>query len=254
MTLRNDLSLYARPASEWWDPEGPAFRSLHAVNRFRFARLRSLVPTSLEERRVVDLGCGGGLLSLPLLAEGARVVGVDRSPECIDAARQECARGGLAARARWIVGDAARTPLETERADLVLLSDVLEHVPSPAGLLREASRLLRPGGLLYASTLNRTWRASFLAVHLAEGLRLVPRGTHDPRLFVPPARLATMAREVGLDPVVFCGEGVRLWATLRRWRVEPRPSRSLAVAYSVLLRRRPSAPPRSPSRSHACAV
>jgi 2-polyprenyl-6-hydroxyphenyl methylase/3-demethylubiquinone-9 3-methyltransferase len=117
----------------------------------------------------------------------------------------------------------------------VLLSDVLEHVDAPDAVVAEAARLLRPGGLLFVSTINRTWRARWLAAGLAEWLGLVPAGTHDAAQFIRPDELAAAGQRAGLAVVNVVGEGVRTWATLRRRALVLKPSRSLAVAYAMLL-------------------
>ncbi len=122
-------------------------------------------------------------------------------------------------------------------ADLALLGDVLEHVPAWTELVREAARVLRPGGHLFASTLNRTASARLLAVGVAEGLGLVPRGTHDPRLFVKPKELCRAARDQGLELVRLEGERPALAATLRSWTLVPRRSASLALSYCALFRK-----------------
>lgn len=232
----NDLQLYDRHAADWWDTESRAFRSLHSVNAFRLARLvagLARLGSVLQGALAVDLGCGGGIVAAHLGRAGLRVCGVDRSRASLVAARQGC----RPLPALLVQGDALAAPLATGCADLVLLSDVLEHVPNPAAALEEAARLTRVGGYVYTSTLNRTWRARALAVEVAERIGLVPRGTHDFRLFVRPGELERAARAAGLELVRHSGEGVALAATLRRGRIVARPSASLAVAYQSLFRR-----------------
>lgn len=235
MRCRNDLDLYERNADRWWDRDGHTFRSLHAVNDFRLALLREWFAGRLEGLRVADLGCGGGLLAVPLIREdGARLVGVDIGAASVAAARS---RGGP----RFVRGDVLRVPLAADAFDLVLLSDVVEHVSDAARALREASRVLVPGGSLYVSTLNRTRRAKRLAVDLAEGIGLVPRGTHDAEMFVEPEHLAREGAAVGLALERLQGEAVDVWRTLRRWAITLRKSDDVSVTYSALFRKeRPS--------------
>ncbi len=228
--VRNDLDLYERHAADWWDERSHTFRSLHAVNRFRVALLEEWLNGRLRGARVVDLGCGGGLMSAPLAERGASVVGVDLSHASLNAARGRGPNGACA----FVRGDVRRAPLRAACADMVLLADVLEHLPDPAAALREAGRLVRPGGLVYVNTINRTARARLLAVALAEGLGLVPRGTHDPALFIGPRELERQAAAAGLRLVRLQGEVPALWRTLRRWTVELRKSESAAVTYSAL--------------------
>ena len=226
----NDLELYERHAADWWDPSSPAFRSLHAVNEFRVALLGDWLGTRLAGQVVVDLGCGGGLLSEPLARAGARVVGVDLSRGSLRAASDRVGP-------RFVQGDVLRAPLADATADVVLLADVLEHVHDVPAVLREAARLLKPGGACYVNTINRTRRATWLAVRIAEGVRLVPRGTHDPKLFVPPDELRQQAWRVGLVLDELQGESVSLWRTLRRWAVSLERSADLSVGYSALFRK-----------------
>ena len=232
---RNDLDLYERHASEWWDPRSPNFRSLQQVNRFRVELITAWLGPRLPGSLVVDLGCGGGLLAHPLSGLGARVVGLDISGGSLrEAARQAGAKGngnGLA----WARGDVCRTPLGGACADHVVLADVVEHLEDPAAAIREAARLLRQGGFLYVHTLNRTRQAAFLAVHLSEGVGLVPKGTHDPALFVTPDEVRSAGESAGLQLERFQGESPDLLRTVTTWRVHLKRSRSLAVAYSALL-------------------
>jgi len=234
---RNDLSLYDRHAGDWWDTESHAFRSLHSVQQFRVERLLGALGrrgVAVSGARVLDLGCGGGIVAARFGAAGAEVVGLDRSRQSLLAAA-----AGARPRPRLLVqGDAARAPFFPRTFDLVLLADLLEHVPDPAAVMRCAAELVRKDGYIYTSTLNRTLRGRVLAVHVAEGLGLVPRGTHDPRMFVRPRELEVAGREAGLELVEHTGEGVALLATVRRWRVVPKPSRSLAVAYQSLFKKR----------------
>ncbi|MEZ6015089.1 MAG: bifunctional 2-polyprenyl-6-hydroxyphenol methylase/3-demethylubiquinol 3-O-methyltransferase UbiG [Planctomycetota bacterium] len=241
----NDLALYDRHAADWWDTESRAFRSLHSVNRFRVARLVAALrarSVSLRGALVLDLGCGGGIVAGLLGAVGARVVGVDRSRASLAAARHGCRPPPPGSLLGAVQGDVAAAPLREGAADLVVLSDVLEHVAEPSRVIAAAARLVRPGGYLYTSTLNRTLRARVLAVEVAERLGLVPRGTHDARLFLRPAEVEAAGRAAGLDLISHYGEGVALAATVRRWRVVARPSRSLAVAYQSLFVRPEGAP------------
>jgi 2-polyprenyl-6-hydroxyphenyl methylase/3-demethylubiquinone-9 3-methyltransferase len=236
---RNDLTLYDRHAEGWWDAGDRAFASLRSVNEFRLAWLRRNLPGGFAGMRVADLGCGGGLLAVPLAAEGAAVAGVDLSQGSLLAARAQ-ARG----QAWFARADMGRCPLAGDGFDLVLLADVLEHVPDWRAPLAEAARLLRAGGVIYVNTINRTRRARWLAVALAEGLGFLPRGTHDPDLFVPPAELRAAADALGLRSVALAGEAPALVATLRARAIRLRPSRSLAVAYAALFAKERRGAPR----------
>ena len=232
---RNDLELYERHAGEWADPRSRVFRSLRAIKAHHLALLQGLASEAARPDLAVDLGCGGGLLAVPLAELATCVVGLDRSPASLAAART--AAGARGAHCHFLQADLAQVPLASGCADLVLLSDVLEHVEEPAAGLREAARLLRPGGKLFVNTLNATRRARFLAVTLAESIGLVPRGTHDPRLFIAPERLVADAAAAGLRLVRIEGEVPRVWRTLCTWAIHVRASASLAVAYNAVFER-----------------
>jgi 2-polyprenyl-6-hydroxyphenyl methylase/3-demethylubiquinone-9 3-methyltransferase len=232
--MKNDLGIYERAAEAWWDGSDRTFRSLRRVKAFHLAELERLFGSDLRGASVVDLGCGGGLLAVPLAERGASVIGLDRSPRSVRAAREAAAHAGVARRCRFTVADLCGTPLESGAFDFALLSDVLEHIEEPGIALREAARLLRVGGHLYLNTLNRTRRARWLAVALAEGLGYVPRGTHDWRLFVRPEELRALAAAEGLRCDAVLGEAPRLLATLRSRGLEMRRSASTAVSYTAV--------------------
>jgi 2-polyprenyl-6-hydroxyphenyl methylase/3-demethylubiquinone-9 3-methyltransferase len=215
----------------WWDPACREFASLRAVTEYRLQLLRRWLP-GLASLRTIDLGCGGGLLAVPLAQAGAQVVGIDVARLALRAA---AARN--APRLLPIAADLHVVPLRRACADLVLLADVVEHVAAPALAIAEAARVLRPGGHLFVNTINRTWRSRLQAIWLGEGLGFVPRGTHEWAMFVRPDELDTMATAVGLRRVQREGESPRLLATLRAGAVQLRRSRNLAVGYAALYQR-----------------
>jgi 2-polyprenyl-6-hydroxyphenyl methylase/3-demethylubiquinone-9 3-methyltransferase len=216
----------------WWDPACRAFASLRAVTGFRLVVLRRWLPGSWTQRTVVDLGCGGGLLAVPLADAGARVIGVDTSRRALRAGR---ARGSSTFLP--VAGDLLQSPLGDRAADVVLLADVLEHVVEPAGAVAEAARLLRPRGHLFVNTIDRSPLARLLAITLGEGLGFVPRGTHDARLFVRPQELDAMAAAVGLRLRARIGEAPRFWRTLRSGAVALRESPRILAGYAALYER-----------------
>lgn len=230
MTTGADQALFDR--SGWWDEDCRAFASLRALSSFRSALLARWLGDALREAVVIDLGCGGGLLSVPLARAGARVLGVDLATQALGAARQQGGERLLAVR-----GDLEAAPVGDGVADVVLLADVLEHVADPAAAVGEAVRLLRRGGHLFVNTINRTLRSRLFAITLGEGLGYVPRGTHEWRLFVRPDELDAMAAAAGCVRVQRCGEAPRLLATVRTGAVQLRPSRSLAVGYAALFQK-----------------
>lgn len=235
--LANDLEIYERHGDEWWDDASPVFRSLRSAKAFQLEQIVAGLATHLGGRftQAVDLGCGGGLLAVPLAAHGDLVVGVDRSATSLAAAREAARRRGAAC--VFLRHDIADVPLEDGCADLVVLSDVIEHVSDKAGALAEATRLVRPGGLVYVNTLARTLRAKWLAVVLAEGIGLVPRGTHDARLFISSDELTRLASATGLELLSCEGEAPLVLRSLRTRTIHLRRARSTAVAYHAFYRR-----------------
>lgn len=205
-----EVEKFSNLAARWWDPSGP-MAPLHAMNptRVRYVRDRLCghfgrdpnAKAPLAGLTVLDIGCGAGLLCEPLARLGAAVMGVDASAAAIDAARAHAEGAGLAIDYRAC--DAA----ELDRTfDAVVTMEVVEHVPDLAAFLEAAERLLAPGGLFLAATLNRTLRSYATAIVGAEYvLRWLPRGTHDWRKFVRPAEFARALREHGLRVVDLTG-------------------------------------------------
>jgi 2-polyprenyl-6-hydroxyphenyl methylase / 3-demethylubiquinone-9 3-methyltransferase len=235
-SLANDLTIYDERASEWWDAGGTAFRSLRAVHAFRSRLLFGWLGDEAARGPVVDVGCGGGYFAEDFARRGAAVLGIDLSRPSLAAAGKHAAEiaGTRPAYAR---ANALALPVRDASVHGVLLADVLEHLDW-ARALREAARALHPGGWIYVSTINRGFLASLLAVRLAEGLGFIPKGTHDPKMFIRPDELARKAASAGLDVVKTVGERPRLVATVWSGTIELTESRSLGVAYSVLLRRK----------------
>lgn len=222
---RNDPGLYRDRGEAWWDPGDPFARSLREVNRLRLVVIRRLLDRLPPRPLVVDVGCGGGLITAPLAAAGARALGVDPEGAGLLAASR---RGGAYCR-----GDGLRLPLADGCADLVCLADVVEHVPAWRRLLSEAVRVAAPGGLLYVNTIAAGPLSRALAVWLGEGTGLVPRGTHDARLFVAPGLLVAAARRLGLRPEGVVAEAVDPIASLSDRRLRLRFARRVSAGYSV---------------------
>jgi 2-polyprenyl-6-hydroxyphenyl methylase / 3-demethylubiquinone-9 3-methyltransferase len=183
----------------WWNPDGPA-AILHAINQPRVGfYLREL--GDLGGRLVLDAGCGGGLVARELAAAGAGVVGVDRSLGSLGVARRV-----VGAPFRPAQGRLERLPFAGGSFDAVVAADVLEHLPDLPAAVTELARVLAPGGSFLFDTINRTPWAWFTAVFgLEQVLRIVPRGTHDWRLFIRPAELDRLLRRAGLEPVQLIG-------------------------------------------------
>ncbi len=197
-----EIARFAARADSWWDPAGP-FRALHAINDLRLDFIAARVP--LAGRTVLDVGCGGGILAEALARRGARVTGIDVSPEAIAAARRHAAASALAIDYR--VGTAESFAAESGRSfDAVTCMELLEHVPRPAEVVQACGALVRPGGDVFFATLNRHPQAFLFAILGAEWLLgLVARGTHRYSRFVRPAELGKFCRRAGLQPADLCG-------------------------------------------------
>lgn len=191
-----ELEKFASLAHQYWDPKGP-LGTLHALNPVRSAYLGSKV--ALAGARVVDVGCGGGLMAESMAAAGAHVTGIDLEPSMIEVARLHAAAAfpGIDYRVESCAALAAREP---GGFDAVCCMELLEHVPDPEALFGDLARLLRPGGSLVVSTISRTLKAFLGAIVAAEYLlALVPRGTHEYARLLRPSELAAAARASGLE-------------------------------------------------------
>ncbi len=198
---REELGRFERVAHQWWDPQGD-FRPLHDLNPARSAYVaRQLAGNrgeGLAGARVLDIGCGGGLLAEAMAAAGAEVLGIDPGTTAIQVARLHAMETGATPTYRQCAVE--EIPTSDGGFDLITCMELLEHVPEPASVLAHAAALLRPGGTLVLSTINRTPRAYAMAVLGAEYvLRLLPRGTHDYAKFIRPSELAQMTRRCGLQ-------------------------------------------------------
>ncbi|SLN40585.1 Ubiquinone biosynthesis O-methyltransferase [Roseivivax jejudonensis] len=205
-TARNDLSIYDDAASKWWSDEVRWVRTLKNLVPGRFAFFDKHVDWA--GKRVLDLGCAGGFMAEPLARRGADVVGLDPAEEAIAAAREHAEDQGLSIRYEIGVGEDMR--FADGDFDAVVCVDVLEHVADLSKVLRECARVLAPGGVFLFDTINRNAVASFLAVTMAERvIGLLPRGTHDPEMFIKPKDLKAELRAAGLEPDTFTGLGPR---------------------------------------------
>ncbi len=198
----HELDKFGEVAHRWWDPNSE-FRPLHDINPARLNWIDGNV--GLKEKRVIDVGCGGGLLSEGMAALGARVTGIDLSEKALAIARLHLFESGQAIDYRLISAEAMADEAPSS-FDLVTCLEMLEHVPDPASTVAACARLVRPGGQIFLSTINRNPKAYLLAVVGAEYLfNLLPRGTHDYARFLKPAELARLCRNAGLEVLEITG-------------------------------------------------
>jgi 2-polyprenyl-6-hydroxyphenyl methylase/3-demethylubiquinone-9 3-methyltransferase len=199
---QRELDKFGEVAHRWWDPNSE-FRPLHDINPARLEWIDT--HAELNGKHVVDVGCGGGLLSEGMAALGAKVTGIDLSEKALGTARLHLFESGQVVNYRLIAAEdlAAETP---GAFDVVTCLEMLEHVPDPASTVAACASLVKPGGQVFLSTINRNPKAYMLAVVGAEYLlNLIPRGTHDYTRFLRPAELARLCRDAGLEVLEVAG-------------------------------------------------
>jgi len=190
-----ELLKFSELASRWWDPTSE-FRPLHEINPLRLDWIDGLHP--LKGERVLDVGCGGGILAEAMAREGAQVKGIDLAEKPLGVARLHALESGVEVDYECIATEdiAAREPA---KYDLVTCMEMLEHVPEPASVIQACAKLVRPGGHAVFSTLNRNPKSFLFAIVGAEYvLRLLPKGTHEYAKFIRPSELHAAAQDAGL--------------------------------------------------------
>ncbi|ANJ66768.1 bifunctional 3-demethylubiquinol 3-O-methyltransferase/2-polyprenyl-6-hydroxyphenol methylase [Halothiobacillus diazotrophicus] len=198
----DELDKFNRLADQWWDEEGP-FGALHAVNPLRMEFIAE--HAVIEDARVLDVGCGGGILSEALALAGAEVTALDLATDGLDAARHHAQAQDLAIDYRLadIIDFAAENP---GKFDCITCMEMLEHVDEPARIVQALGTAVKPGGWVFLSTLNRNPKSWLLGIAAAEYLlKLVPPGTHEHKRFIKPSELTLMARRARLTPRALCG-------------------------------------------------
>ncbi|MFN3594144.1 MAG: bifunctional 2-polyprenyl-6-hydroxyphenol methylase/3-demethylubiquinol 3-O-methyltransferase UbiG [Thiobacillaceae bacterium] len=197
-----ELDKFSQLAHRWWDPNSE-FKPLHDINPLRLDWIDRLV--GLADKRVVDVGCGGGILAEAMAGRGARVTGIDLSEKALKVARLHLLESGRQVDYRLLSAEALAEEA-AESFDVVTCMEMLEHVPDPASTVAACARLAKPGGWVFLSTINRNPKSYLFAIVGAEYvLDLLPRGTHDWARFIKPSELAAHARRAGLDPVEITG-------------------------------------------------
>jgi len=190
-----ELKKFSDLAHRWWDPTSE-FRPLHEINPLRLEWINARA--ALPGKNVVDVGCGGGILAESMARKGAKVTGIDLSDKALKVADLHSMDSGVPVRYEKIAAEelAAREP---GQFDVVTCMEMLEHVPDPAAIVRACATMVKPGGHVFFSTLNRNLKSYLFAIIGAEYLlRMLPRGTHDYAKFITPAELARFIREADL--------------------------------------------------------
>ena len=193
---QTEIDKFSALAHHWWDPTSE-FKPLHAINPLRLNWIQQ--HTSIQGKKVLDVGCGGGILTESLAQSGAEAKGIDLSEKALKVADLHSLESGIAVQYEYISAEdlAAKEPAQY---DVVTCMEMLEHVPDPLSIIKACSSLVKPGGKVFFSTLNRNPKSYLLAVIGAEYiLRMLPKGTHDYKKFIKPSELNGFLSEAGLE-------------------------------------------------------
>jgi len=193
-----ELAKFSALAHRWWDPTSE-FRPLHEINPLRLAHIEKLAG-GLAGKRVLDVGCGGGILAEAMAASGAQVTGIDLAEKPLQVASLHKIETGSSVEYRLVAAEAIAEEMPGA-FDVVTCMEMLEHVPDPASIVRAVAKLAKPGGHVFFSTINRNPKSFLFAIVGAEYvLNLLPRGTHEYAKFITPSELAAFCRASGLEP------------------------------------------------------
>jgi 2-polyprenyl-6-hydroxyphenyl methylase / 3-demethylubiquinone-9 3-methyltransferase len=190
-----EIKKFGSMAERWWDSQGE-FKTLHDINPLRLEFIQRF--TALNNQRIVDVGCGGGILTEALARHGADATGIDLSEDLIDVADLHGLESGINVHYQRISAEELASQ-QPESFDHVTCMEMLEHVPNPGSIINACASLVKPGGMVFFSTLNRKPKSYLLAILAAEHLlNMLPKGTHDYKTFIKPSELCQSARSVGL--------------------------------------------------------
>ncbi len=191
-----EIAKFEELASRWWDPDSE-FRPLHEINPLRLNYIDQRV--GLAGKKVIDIGCGGGILSESMALRGADVTGIDMGEAPLSVARLHCLDTGVSVNYRQITAEEIAEEMPGQ-FDVVTCLEMLEHVPEPASVIKACSKLLKPGGQVFFATINRNPKSFLFAIVGAEYiLKLLPKGTHDHKKFIKPSELSNDMRRAELD-------------------------------------------------------
>jgi len=195
---QTEIAKFSALAHRWWDPNSE-FKPLHAINPLRLGWIKSFV--NLEGKKVVDIGCGGGILAESIAQSGADATGIDLSEKALKVAELHALEVGANLTYRSISAEALAAE-QPEQYDVVTCMEMLEHVPDPASVVQACAKLCKPGGTLFFSTLNRSPKSYLFAIIGAEYiLKLLPKGTHEYSKFIKPSELVAFTRNAGLETI-----------------------------------------------------
>ena len=192
----HEINKFGSMAERWWDPQGE-FKTLHDINPLRLEFIQRYA--DIAGKRIVDVGCGGGILTEALAKLGADAMGIDLSEELVDIADLHGLESGVNAHYQKISAESLAEQ-QPESFDHVTCMEMLEHVPDPGSVISACAKMVKPGGMVFFSTLNRKPKAYLLAIVAAEHiLKMLPKGTHDFKTFIKPSELSQSARAAGLE-------------------------------------------------------
>lgn len=221
-----ELNNFNQLANTWWDESGE-FGALHKINPFRLTFMEQFLP--IEGHTILDIGCGGGILSEAMAKAGGQVTGIDLADEVLTVAKLHGLDSGVKVDYRL---EAAEDHADQHAGhyDIVTCMEMLEHVPQPAAIIEAAAKAVKPGGWVFFSTLNRNYKSYLLAIFAAEQLLdLVPKGTHTHEKFIQPSELDAMARQAGL--ILKDGAGIEFNPLLKRYGLSEKLDVNYLVAY-----------------------
>lgn len=197
-----EIAKFERMAAQWWDPNGPC-KPLHVINPVRVKYIEQITP--IANKKIMDIGCGGGLLTEALAMLNAEVTGLDMSEEAINVAKSHAQKSNLKIHYHLNTAEAV-AELQPAHYDIVTCMELLEHVPDPISLIKACAKLAKPDGHIFFSTINRNLKAYLFTIVGAEYLlKILPKGTHEYAKFIQPAELGDWARRSGLVTQQFKG-------------------------------------------------